>query len=518
VTEPNDPRTALEYHLLTRHGSRVEHPERLVEFVPLDPTNRPAPFKRYPDRQQVPLPRDLGVTGVTAVAVLSGTYETRPAAVDATVLARLLFYAAGVTRTSTTPDGSRTYFRAAMSAGNLHPVEVYVVSGGLAGVPAGVHHFSPLAVGLTLVRELPAGGPLMFVLTGVPWRTAWKYGERGFRHLYWDAGTLLANLLAMAATHGLDARVHAGFPDETVAALIGIDGVTEVPLAIVTLDGNEPVLPDALDPIAPRVAPISREPIEFPVVTATQQVGGLADPTSVSRWRATAASLRPNPATTAVRAPDDAPGDSIEDVILRRGSTRIMRREPSREALLTWGMAVASRPVPGDFVAAGGTLLDHYLSVHAVDGVPAGAYRWRAGHLEQGQLGELRAVARKLCLDQPLGGDSSYTAFHSSDLDEVLGGLGARGYRAALLESGIASGRLSLAAFALGGGATGLTFFDEAVRQFFGTRAACMLVTSVGLPAYRNTTGGLPGAASELRHFDDLMLRLSRQLRAGGDF
>jgi SagB-type dehydrogenase family enzyme len=518
VTEPNDPRTALEYHSLTRHGSRVEHPEQLVQFVPLDPTNRPAPFKRYPDRQPMPLPHDLGGTGANAVTVLSGAYEARPGAVDATVLARLLFYAAGVTRTSTTPDGSRTYFRAAMSAGNLHPVEVYVVSGGLAGIPAGVHHFSPLAVALTPVRELPAGGPLMLVLTGVPWRTAWKYGERGFRHLYWDTGTLLANLLAIATAHGLDARIYAGFPDDAVAALVGIDGVTEVPLAIVTLDGNDPALPEGLDPVTPRVAPLSHEPIEFPVVTATQQAGALADQTSVARWQATAASLRPSPATTAVRVPDDAPDDSIEAVILRRGSTRIMRREPAREALLSWGMAVASRPVPADFAATGATLLDHYLSVHAVDGVPAGAYRWRDGRLEAGQLGDLRAVARKLCLDQPLGGDSAYTAFHCSDLDEVLGALGARGYRAALLESGIASGRLSLAAFALGGGATGLTFFDEAVRQFFGTRAACMLVTSVGVPAYRNTSGGLPGATSELRHFDDLMLRLSRQLRAGGDF
>jgi len=42
------------------------------------------------------------------------------------------------------------------------------------------------------------GGTIGLVLTGIPFRTGWKYGERGWRHLWWDAGTLLSNLLAVA--------------------------------------------------------------------------------------------------------------------------------------------------------------------------------------------------------------------------------------------------------------------------------------------------------------------------------
>ena len=38
----------------------------------------------------------------------------------------------------------------------------------------------------------PAGEATTLVVTGVPWRTGWRYAERGFRHLYWDAGTMLA--------------------------------------------------------------------------------------------------------------------------------------------------------------------------------------------------------------------------------------------------------------------------------------------------------------------------------------
>jgi len=144
-----------------------------------------------------------------------------------------------------------------------------------------------------------------------------------------------------------------------------------------------------------------------------------------------------------------------------------------------------------------------------------GKLRWRDGDLELVRPGQFREITQQLCLNQPLGGDSAYTAFHSADLDMVLDALGARGYRVAQLEAGLASGRLSLAAFTLGGGATGLTFFDEPVRRFFATSASCMLVTSVGIPEYRNTPGGRPGALTELTHYGDLMQRLSMQLHRG---
>src|SRR5205823_1919148 len=130
---------------------------------------------------------------------------------------------------------------------------------------------------------------------------------------------------------------------------------------------------------------------------------------------------------------------------------------------------------------------------HDVVGVAPGADRWHGDRLQPGRKGQQRDLAAHLGFDQLLGGDSAYTMFHASDLGQVLGALGGRGYRAAQLEAGIAAGRLALAAFTLGYGATGLTFYDEAVSQHFATQAACMLVTSVGVPAYRNTPGGRPG-------------------------
>jgi SagB-type dehydrogenase family enzyme len=478
------------FHLQTRHGSPVDR-AHLVDFRPLEPTNRPAPFKRYVGREAIPLPRTIDEPGE---------------------LGRLLFLAGGVTRVSDSRMlEDRTYFRAAMSAGNLHPIELYVVGAD------GVAHYDPLGHALTRLRDVPVAGVdagTAIVLTGIPWRTAWKYGERGYRHLFWDAGAMLANLLAVAEADDLAARVWVGFDDDAVGRVVGVDGTTEFPLAIVTL-GDDTAAPNwgTVDELHPDVEPISPRPIEFPLITATHRAGILG-PRDVRAWRAVGAAFTGEPATE-----DDLPAADhdlppIDEVILARGSTRVMQRESAPRELLDKGLARASRPVRSDFTATGRTLLTHFVSVHAIHGVAPGAYRWRADRreLEAVHLGDTRDAAELLCLRQPLGGDSAFTAFHSADLDPILRAFGARGYRAAQLDAGIAAGRLSLAAFALGFGATGLTFFDAAVSQFFATDAACMLVTSVGVPAYRNTPGGGPGATAELTGYGRLMERLSLQL------
>ena len=65
----------------------------------------------------------------------------------------------------------------------------------------------------------------------------------------------------------------------------------------------------------------------------------------------------------------------------------------------------------------------------------------------------------------------------------VLARFGNRGYRAAQLEAAIRGGRLYLGAYALGLGATGLTFFDDDVTAFFSPHAAgksVMFLMAVG--------------------------------------
>ena len=149
----NDPGPVEVFHGSTGHGEPPVHPERLVSFRALDPANRPRPFKVYPDLEPVLLPRRILRSSCPASEVLSGG-RGLPAELGDELLGTLLFLAAGVTRFTGRGD-ERVWFRAAMSAGNLHPVEVYVVR-------AGVHHYQPLEHALVALRrpeELPQAGP-----------------------------------------------------------------------------------------------------------------------------------------------------------------------------------------------------------------------------------------------------------------------------------------------------------------------------------------------------------------------
>jgi hypothetical protein len=354
-----------------------------------------------------------------------------------------------------------------MSAGNLHPVEAYVVDDDLS-----VRHYHPLRHALTTLRPGRGGGaPVAVVLTGIPWRTSWKYGERGWRHLWWDSGAVAANLLAVSP----EASVRLDFDDAAISRLLGLDGTSEFPLAVVELGERELDVPADIDALHVTAPALSRSPIEFPLVTEIQ--------------RATTELSGRLPVYRAEKSPNLGV-EPIEELILRRGSTRLFRHEVVPEHALGGPMDVA---------ADGAPLLEHLIAVHAVEGRPAAP----------------RAVTQHLCYDQPLGGDSAYTVFHSADLDKVLDELGPRGYRAALFESGLAAGRLQLAAFSIGLGATGLTFFDDEVKEVFDTKAACMLVTAVGVPDYRSRPGGRPGHPTHLTGFDGLMGRLQLRMMQG---
>jgi nitroreductase len=304
-----------------------------------------------------------------------------------------------------------------------------------------VYHFEPAEFALRRLRDgdfrarlaaaaaepAIAGLPLCLMLTGIPWRTTWKYRERGYRHLFWDAGAIVANLLAVAAA---------------------------------------------------------------------QRAGELSSAEAVSAWRTQAGRLRAQPATRTLAAGEadqaHAAIDTIETVILRRGSTRRFAQQPLPRGALGWAMAAATRGVPGDFVPPQATLLEPFLAVHAVQELIPGAYRWDQGELHLLRAGAERARTRWLCLGQDLGGDAAATVFHCAQLEPILAALGARGYRAAQLEGGVAAERLQLAAFALGVGATGLTFLDDDVSAFFATPAAPMLTVAVGVPAYRAQAGRYP--------------------------
>ena len=186
-------------------------------------------------------------------------------------------------------------------------------------------------------------------------------------------------------------------------------------------------------------------------------------------------------------SPRPAAGRALGETILARGSTREFSGEPIAREQLSDCLYHATRGFPADAPVG---LVDLYVTVHAVEGITPGAYAYRPvpHQLEPIRLGDFRRESAFLCLEQPLGGTSSATVFFLADLGRILDGLGNRGYRLANLEAGLIGGRLYLGAYAQRFGATGLTFYDRAVVEFFSPHAAgkdAVFVTALGRAARR---------------------------------
>ena len=181
-------------------------------------------------------------------------------------------------------------------------------------------------------------------------------------------------------------------------------------------------------------------------------------------------------------------GRGLGETIQRRGSTRQFGQAPLTAEELATVLWAATRGFEAD-VPAG--LVDLYLIVNAVEDVAAGAYHYQpATHtLELLAAGDFRSRSSYLCLEQPLGGDAAAVIYFLARLDDLLDVFGDRGYRLANLEAGLAGGRAYLAAYAQGFGASGLTFYDAHVIEFFSPHAAgkdAIFVTALG----RSGAGG----------------------------
>jgi hypothetical protein len=380
----------------------------------------------------------------------------------------LLHLSAGVVRTKERPF-TTWLFRAAGSAGARFPLEVYVAVPDGMELPAGLHWYDPLEHALVQVGPPPHGDAPALVVTGVPWRTGWRYRERGYRHVYWDAGTMLSQLLAAADSAGLTPRLHTRFPDAAVAALVGADGVHEWPVAVVALGDGAPAL-DATGSAA--AGEVDAAPLEFPLVTSAQRAG--ERDTLGPPWD------RGAPVEVA-----DEGTDPVETVVLARGSQR--RMDPTRglsEILLRTCMRVALR----------GVELPHFVAVHDVDGVAPGIYRWPELSSSV-RAGAMRDELYRVTLDQELARDATFVVIAATD----VGALDDREYREAQVAAGLVEGRLHLLAYGLGASASGMTFIDSEVPALLGEGLDGLLFTCVGVPKYASATGGPPGAPTAIR-------------------
>ncbi len=493
---------ARRYRTVTKHTPDSVRASR----IQLDRANKPKLYRTYPGAETVALPPPRALAQPALEAIAAPAVSTTSAAFDAELLGTLLFLTGGIT--GALPSGRD--LRATAAAGALYPNELYAVTADLPGLAAGVYHYDPKDGRLTRLRRGDwrsalaraaddpdiGGAPATIVLTGILWRSAWKYGERAYRHLYWDGGMMLAHLLAAANAAGLPAHVLGAFVDAPVDRLLGIDGQHEGTISLVRLGSGAPPATErfAVDvpPLALGPTALSPRPIDYPEAFRYHAASRLTDVAAVRALRAArfearrpvpAGPLQPMPASTGADA-------ALDTVVRRRSSTRRFALRPVKAEELGAVLRVPTSDVPSDFLSAQPSLVETYVIVNAVDGIPPGSYylRPRDQRLERLAAGDFRSGAGFLCLDQRLARDASAVVFYLADLNRIGSAFGERGYRLAEVEAGVRAGRAYLAAYAVGRGASGLTFLDDEVTRFFSPHAAGLeplLVVALGVSAKR---------------------------------
>lgn len=552
----NEIKYAIEYHEETKHSElSLQMSRHYLDFdnkprpfkVYLDLPSIPLP-------QDFSIPAQDTLACVRSISPPKKNLEQPQPTMDIRTLAQLLFFSAGITREMKFDTGTY-YMRAASATGALYPIELYVLCQNIPGLAAGVYHFCPGSFSLTQLRSgdfrkelaVLAGdnnsilaSPATIAFTSLAWRNAWKYTTRSYRHWFWDSGVIAANLLAVSISAGFKPSLVMGFVDSKVNDLLLLEQKKEATIVLAPISthngssltkvtaatalnddllSSDSLFSTASVPLAvniPRVLPLSKaKETEYPQIWKIHEASSLASPEQVREWRRLLPlqGEKSNNDDSFTSQKEEEQGQltrlnpkeekstiitSIGDTILRRGSSRRFSHSAiSKEHLITI-LYTSTRGVPLDFKKLEeDSLIDIYLIINAVEGLSSGHYFYdrHTNSLKQLVI-KKEHVSRNesgyLCLGQHLFSDASAVLFLMADLDTVLTALGNRGYRACQFEAGVVAGKIYLSSYAQGLGASGSTFFDDAVTETFLPHAknkATMIAVGVGIPPYHARPG-----------------------------
>ncbi len=460
-----------EYHEFTKHT--VEKLRRTQHF--LDWANMPNPFRHYEGVPVLDLPADPSVPQIPALEVLEGRAGNTLAEDGAAFLSQLLFYSASISATKRVPSTGGTYaLRVNPSSGNLHPTEFHFCTRGLVDWPDGLYHYRPSshmaeqrAIGDFVSKLTDTTAPLVFVLTSIAWREAWKYRDRAYRYCLHDIGHAWQSLALAARAMGCDSFALGQFADHQVSdcCLLNED---EWPMLIVTLQGNS--IPVATrDPVETasfggEANQLSDEQVPYPRIEEIHAATKLLTEITISsdhpKPNSRGAIILPSPISTS---------RSFGEVVRSRRSALDFRGgdESMSLAQLATLLNGTGKPFFADFAIQ--RFVQLYLYVHRVEGLAPGVYRYWPEHaqLENIKHGDQRLVAAALSLGQDLAGNACVAFSMIGDFENATRVYGDRGYRYVHFEAGAVGQRLYLAAEALGLRATGIgAFFDDEVHRY----------------------------------------------------
>lgn len=146
--------------------------------------------------------------------------------------------------------GTQATLRTVPSAGARHAIETFLLVNRVEGLPPGLYRYRALEhrlQELTLFEEIAAqvqeaglkqehitGSAVTFIWSATVYRMTWRYGERGYRYLFLDAGHVCQNLYLAAESIGHGVCAIAAFDDDRMNELLGLNGKDEFVLYLAT--------------------------------------------------------------------------------------------------------------------------------------------------------------------------------------------------------------------------------------------------------------------------------------------
>lgn len=134
-------------------------------------------------------------------------------------------------------------FRTVPSAGARHAFDTYILVNRVEGLEPGIYRFmaidhvlaevqidSGLCEELTeacLNQQIVKTSAVTFFWVAATERMTWRYGERGYRYLFLDAGHICQNLYLAGQTIHCGTCAIGAFDDGKVNEILGVDGETQ---------------------------------------------------------------------------------------------------------------------------------------------------------------------------------------------------------------------------------------------------------------------------------------------------
>ncbi|MCV6596649.1 MAG: SagB/ThcOx family dehydrogenase [Mangrovicoccus sp.] len=486
-------RAVFAYHEASKH--------RLDGYAPgpaqVNWDHQPSPYRQFSGAPRLALPLAAHSYSARFAELYAPRFEA-PAPMEMSNIALLLELSLGLSAWKVMGT-DRWALRCTPSSGNLHPLEAYVLAGGLPGLEDGLYHYAPESHALEARARGDMSGPGLWLgLSSIAWRETWKYGLRAFRYTALDTGHAMGAIRFAAASLGWSVQRVVSLADHDLAALLGLSRAAD-------FAGAEREAPELLLHLQPGRA---RE-AAAPDLVANEWFGQASqcDPRGAQTWpgmaeiteacRAPAQSLRAGQGEASLEIPPKNPGQLAAPVILgRRSARRFTSRQPIALADFTALMAAA---MPGaaspQALLPQGSKTHLICFVHKVEGLEQGLYllpradadlealrtaldpgfTWRELALPGGQLrlyqlagGNFRPVIRKFSCHQAIAGECGVSIAMLGAFDAPIA-QAPWSYRALHWEAGLIGQSLYLCAQQAGLAGSGIgCFFDDEMHALLG--------------------------------------------------